>query len=198
MLSLPTKEYFQSSGWVEDKPPPIHIKNVDVDHLRTPFPQRASELRSVRSGSDFWADGRSRTPSSRAFTAGESHYFSDTDKSDPHMYHQHQMRSHTRQGQGTNESSQFTTTSEEDDNDSQGTETPGGDHDVDDGVVDEVGAQDAFISGMIFALSRRMCPGLPYTPAWNGEDESSSAGEDKRGRWKLDECLRCVCPFRNM
>ncbi|KAH9481381.1 hypothetical protein JR316_0005906 [Psilocybe cubensis] len=189
VLSLPTKEYFQSSGWVEDKPPPVQIKNTDVDHLRTPFPQRNSELRSVRSGSDFWADGRSRTPSSRGYTR-ESNYFSDTDISEPHMYHQHQIRSHTRQGQGTNESSQFTTTHEEDDNDSQGTERPGRDHDADDGVVDEVGAQDAFISGMIYALSRRICPGFPYTPAWSGEDDFSSAGEDGRGRWKLDECLR--------
>ncbi|PPQ69808.1 hypothetical protein CVT25_009745 [Psilocybe cyanescens] len=191
VLSLPTKEYFQSSGWVEDKPPPTHSKNVDVDHLRNPYPQQGPELRSVRSGSDFWADGRSRTPSSRAFTVGESHYFSDTDKSDKHhVHHQHQAKSHTRQGQGTNESSQFTSSNEEDDNDSQGTETPGGDHDGDDCILDEVGAQDAFISGMIFALSRRICPGLPYTPAWSGEDVSGSTGEDNRGRWKLDECLR--------
>lgn len=99
-------------------------------------------------------------------------------------------RAHTRQGEGTNESTQYTNTVEDDDHDSQGTETPGGDDD-DDGIIDEVGGQDAFISGMIFALSRRICPGLPYTPAWSGEDANGTAADD-RGRWKLDECLRCV------
>lgn len=189
VLSLPTKEYFQSSGWVEDRPPPSQTGVVNDGHLRNPsFPPHGFEVRSVRSGSDFWADGRSRTPSSRAFTAGDSHYLSDTgDESDKYPRY-HQERTHTRQGQGTNESSQFTTTSEDDDNDSEGTERPGG-HD-DDGIVDEVGAQDAFISGMIFALSRRLCPGLPYTPAWSGEDLSGLSGDDSRGRWKLDECLK--------
>lgn len=79
--------------------------------------------------------------------------------------------------------------SEEDDRDSEGTERPGG-HGNDDGIVDEIGPQDAFISGMIYALSRRLCPGLPWTPAWSGEDSSSP--EDDRGRWRLDECLRSV------
>ncbi|KDR76249.1 hypothetical protein GALMADRAFT_247545 [Galerina marginata CBS 339.88] len=192
VLSLPTKEYFQSSGWVEERPPPSQQTGPD-GRLENPFPQDVPEVRSVRSGSEFWADGRSRTPSSRAFTAGGSmsmsHYMSDTGDESRHQFHR--ARSHTRQGQGTNESSQYTTTTnEEDDNDSQGTERPGGDQDADDGVVDEVGAQDAFIAGMIFALSRRVCPGLPYTPAWTGEDVGGASGEDGRGRWRLDECLR--------
>lgn len=153
-----------------------------------------NEVQSVRSGSDFWADGRSRTPSSHAFTASGSHYrtsdFShESDKQ--HHPHPHQQnsggRSHTRQGQGTNESSQYMSDDYEHDEDSQRTERGA---DVDDGVVDEVGAQDAFIAGMIYALSRRICPGSPYTPSWNGEEDSSSNNES--GRWRLDECLRFV------
>ena len=93
--------------------------------------------------------------------------------------------SHKRQGQGTNESTQYTTATEDDDNDSQNTETPGGDRDE---IVDELGAQDAFIAGMIYALSRRICPGAPYTPSWHGEDTSTP--ESDKGRWRLDECLR--------
>lgn len=67
------------------------------------------------------------------------------------------------------------------------------DEDVDDGVVDEVGAQDAFVSGMIYALSRRILPGAPFTPSSHGEaDPSTSLGENDKNRWRLDECLRQV------
>jgi hypothetical protein len=54
--------------------------------------------------------------------------------------------------------------------------------------MDDVGVQDAFVAGMIYALSRRLAPGSPYTPSWTGEDASSA--ESERGRWRLDECLR--------
>lgn len=77
---------------------------------------------------------------------------------------------------------------EDDDNDSQGTEVPGGDNEDD--VIDEVGAQDAFVAGMIYALSRRIAPGSPYTPSWTGEDSDAGSSESERGRWRLDECLR--------
>ncbi|KAF9475393.1 hypothetical protein BDN70DRAFT_883759 [Pholiota conissans] len=186
VLSLPTKEYFQSSGWVEERPPP----QPRDDESRLNSFNGLHEVQSVRSGSDFWAGGRSRTPSSHAFTASQSHYMSDTDESGPVNHTFLRNRSHTRQGQGTNESSQYTQTTTEDhddDNDSQGTETP---QDRQDHIVDELGAQDAFIAGMIYALSRKICPGLPYTPAWSGEDDTGSATEDSRSRWKLDECLR--------
>ena len=199
VLSVPTKEYFQSSGWVEERlppppPPPASVAN-GAQHLNG-FAERGGEAPSVRSGSGFWAAGRA-TPSSNAFTAFGStggHYMSETDESDKSLARgafgagaRGAHRFHTRQGHGTNESSQFTQTTEEDDADSQGTEMPGREHEHD-GVVDEVGAQDAFIAGMIYALSRKMCPGLPYTPAWSGEDDASA--EDSRGRWRLDECLR--------
>jgi sugar/nucleoside kinase (ribokinase family) len=60
-------------------------------------------------------------------------------------------------------------------------------------LVDEVGAHDAFIAGMIYALSRRICPGPPYTPRASGRqdpDGSGTATDDVRARWRLDECLK--------
>lgn len=182
VLSLPTKEYFQSSGWVEDKPPPSRTTGHEESSGAN-----VTEVQSVRSGSEFWADGRSRTPS-RVFTGDGSHYLSDTgDESEKGRKSYMRILSHTRQGRGTNESSQYTT--EDDDNDSQGTERPGRDQDADADTVDEVGAQDAFIAGMIYSLSRRMCPGSPYTPSWTG-GEANGSSESERGRWRLDECLR--------
>ena len=173
---------------MEERPTQSPQRETDNNGIGNSFSGNVPEIQSVRSGSQFWADGRSRTPSSRAFTGSGSHY--DTGDESEKGQHRHRKRAHVRQSQGTNETSQYTTT-EDDDNDSQGTETPGGDQqDVDDGVVDEVGAQDAFIAGMIFALSRRLCPGLPYTPSWSGEDADGASSEDGRGRWKLDECLR--------
>jgi hypothetical protein len=56
--------------------------------------------------------------------------------------------------------------------------------------ADDVGAQDAFIAGMIYALSRRLLPGAPYAPGLSG---STEAQRSEGGRWKLDECLRYVC-----
>lgn len=68
-------------------------------------------------------------------------------------------------------------------------------------IVDEVGGQDAFVAGMIYALSRRMLPGEPYTPsavASNASDNVQTGGwepESERGdrwKWRLEECLRSV------
>ena len=52
-----------------------------------------------------------------------------------------------------------------------------------------VGSQDAFIAGMIYALSWRLLPGAPYTAGLSG---STEALRSEGGRWKLDECLRGV------
>jgi sugar/nucleoside kinase (ribokinase family) len=79
-----------------------------------------------------------------------------------------------------------------DDRGSQDTERGRGNTDSND-VVDEVGGYDAFLSGMIYALSRRICPGAPYTPSAGGREDLDGAGkanDDVRARWRLDECLR--------
>lgn len=197
VLSLPTKEYFQSSGWVEDRPLLTQNSNSNPSRGREKDRHQSgntTEVHSVRSGSDFWADGRSRTPSSSAFTAGGSQYMSDIGNdsgmglSSPSFS---RSRSRVRAPEHRGSSSRYHT-EDDDDNDSQGTEMPSGDHDADDGVVDEVGAQDAFVAGMIYSLSRRITPGPPYTPSAGGEDTNGSLPESERGRWRLDECLRYV------
>ncbi|KAF9030991.1 hypothetical protein BDZ89DRAFT_1064314 [Hymenopellis radicata] len=169
-----SEEYFQSSGWVEDRAvsssshkatarvPRGREIDANVDSLVT----ESTDVRSVRSGSDFWADGRSRTPSSSAYTTASG------------------SRAHSEVPSGN---SRATYHDDDDDHDSTGTEVP----DTDDNVVDEVGAQDAFVAGMIYSLSRRIMPGAPYTPSAGGEDVRSGANPDNdRGRWRLDECLR--------
>ncbi|TFK40380.1 hypothetical protein BDQ12DRAFT_648870 [Crucibulum laeve] len=188
VLSLPTKEYFQSSGWVEERNAQAS-NGTGLQRDRGPEPGNITEVQSVRSGSEFWADGRSRTPSSSAFTA-RSQYMSDLN--DSGVVHGNSFsRSRSRSnGQANNRNSNYTTEEDHDDNDSQGTEMPGGGEPDDDGVVDEVGAQDAFIAGMIYALSRRIMPGSPYTPSWSGEETGTSSAEMEKGRWRLDECLR--------
>ena len=85
-------------------------------------------------------------------------------------------------------------TDEQDDDDvddgaSQATEVAGGTRGEEE-VVDEVGAQEAFIAGMIYALSRRLMPG-PQSP-WSPVQVPSAdeiADVDK-GRWRLEECLK--------
>ncbi|KAJ7158735.1 hypothetical protein C8R46DRAFT_957377 [Mycena filopes] len=180
VLSLPTKEYFQSSGWVEERPkaPPTPTRG------RRDGDAGESEGGSVRSGSQFWA-GRQSGASSSTFTASQSISEGNTDtwhSSPSYSRSQSQYRVGGDSGHGRSRS-------DEDDNDSQGTEVPDDEEDPDAGVVDEVGAQDAFVAGMIYALSRKITPGPPYTPSSGGEVTGANSHED-RGRWRLDECLR--------
>lgn len=162
VLSLPTKEYFQSSGWVENEPPSTAAQPAVPDpsprHQHAHHHQLSEEVQSLRSGSEFWADGRSRTPSSAAWGSlgTQSQYLS----------------------------SSFYSEEDDNDDDSQGTEVPAEEKEE---VIDEVGAQDAFVAGMIFALSRRVLPGAPYTPGSSGSDDG---GRTVEGKWRLDECLR--------
>jgi len=178
VLSLPTKEYFQSSGWVEER------NTAAQAGERGRKTDRGVESRSVRSGSDFWAGHRSRTPSSSEFTAGDNSGMGLS--SDPSHSHSH-SHSHAHSHSVPRPSYK---SDDEDDNDSQGTEVPGDAEDGDRGVVDEVGAQDAFVAGMIYALSRRIAPGSPYTPSAGGENVNVHSAESDRGKWRLDECLR--------
>jgi hypothetical protein len=179
VLSLPTREYFQSSGWVEERPPQS-TGAMDAPGMMN-YPEESPEVRSVRSGSGFWADGRSRTPSSHAFTSHASHFMSYEESEKGHSFKG--RGSHRRHGYG-NESGEYYL--DDEDNDSEGTETPA--RNSDESLVDDVGAQDAFIAGMIYALTRRICPGLPYTPAWSGEEVDGSTPDTFR--WRLDECLK--------
>ena len=157
VLSLPTKEYFQSSGWVR---PPTHratSKNPDT------------RPRSVTSDSVFWADGGADHSSSSNFTLTGNNRDSGTVPVSPSYDHHH-----------------------EEDNDSEGTETGDNITQEDEDVIDEIGAQEAFVAGMIFALTRKILPGEPYTP------RSTTPGyptNEEKGKWRLEECLKCVTPF---
>jgi sugar/nucleoside kinase (ribokinase family) len=79
---------------------------------------------------------------------------------------------------------------DDDDNDSDGTET--GRDEPEEDVIDEVGAQDAFVAGMIYALSRKMVPGHPYTPhsPSTAATARADASDRDKGRWRLEECLK--------
>ncbi|KAG6812958.1 hypothetical protein H0H92_015077 [Tricholoma furcatifolium] len=175
VLSLPTKEYFQSSGWVEEQTSSSKVATGNNRGRQSP-----TEL-SVRSGSDFWAGARGHTPTSSAYFSADMSDFGNESGPSYSTSSSGQKRARSRRR----------TTDDDDDNDSQGTEIPGGEDDHD-GIVDEVGAHDAFIAGMIYALSRCIAPGFPYTPAWTREDSSAGSPESERGRWRLDECLRLM------
>ncbi|KAG8985146.1 hypothetical protein FRB90_004911 [Tulasnella sp. 427] len=74
----------------------------------------------------------------------------------------------------------------------------------DDDVIDESGADDAFVAGMIYSLSRRVLPNPTYSPVQPPATQSQSGAGGKlpaaaqamleddleRGRWRLEECLR--------
>lgn len=155
VLSLPTREYFQSSGWVR---PPTHratSKNPDT------------RPRSVTSDSVFWADGGiDHSSSSSNFSLAGNKRDSGTDPVSSSYDHDH-----------------------EEDNDSEGTETGDNVTHEDEDVIDEIGAQEAFIAGMIFALARQILPGEPYTP--HSTTSGYSVNEEK-GKWRLEECLKWV------
>lgn len=162
VLSIPTREYFQSSSWVEEKSPP-------TSDARPLSIANTNEAVSVRTGSDFWAGAHTTSDSTYSGGAG-----------------------HTTTPSASTVPSSEQTTHEEDDADSQGTER--GDA-SDDEVVDEVGAQDAFVAGMIYALSRSLAPGTLYSPAVAKEALGMQRPpEPYYGKWRLDECLRCVAP----
>lgn len=197
VLSMPTKEYFQSSGWVDTSLPPSAPSPTPsgpaVQPSATPE-KRHGEVQSVRSGSDFWAMGH-HTESSSEFTAG----LLSSASSDPNspmtsrapLHHHstpvrnHRQRRTRRAAQSDSESS-----------DSDGTQMPSGARVAgggnagsnsnasggatsqtpsQQGIVDEIGAQDAFVAGMMYALSRRMVPGEPYTPAAVSKDGNAVA-----------------------
>lgn len=180
VLSLPTREYFQSSSWVEERPPPVPTSPGLQDGRPT------SDLRSVRSGSDFWADGRSRSSSSNTFTLPQNSdgYIEGNSTELDRSFSSSSQHIHSGFRRHSSE-----TDNDDDERASQGTERGQGDTND---AIDEVGAHDAFIAGMIYALSRRICPGAPYTPSAGGREDDGmhGTGDDVRARWRLDECLR--------
>ncbi len=198
-LSLPTREYFQSSGWSAPPTPVSSTSSASAAHTPTTTPSKGArhhqEAPSVRSGSGFWAAGHDSSHGSSAFSASQMRHLADNSASSAEASGQRHA--------GDNDSG----------DDSDGTEIAGGSSNdgsrAQHGAAgqaaplgargkqqqaqkqrgDDVGAHDAFIAGMIYALSRRLLPGAPYSPGLAGVTD---AQRTEGGRWKLDECLRCA------
>ena len=207
LLSLPTSEYLQSSGWSPTRPNPNAHAHGNGNGNRGASNGTRDGVESVRSGSDFWAGG----PADGSFTsrgsAGAGVGASASASG----------RSHRRLPSGESfHPMDDDDDEEEEEEEEQGGEHAGGDADGDgdgdgDGrqtpqpeeraqeeeELDEEGAHAAFVAGMIWALSRRVLPGPPYVPGPgpDGPEAKAKDGAADLGiRWRLDECLRCV-PF---
>ncbi|PAV23078.1 hypothetical protein PNOK_0014500 [Pyrrhoderma noxium] len=202
LLSVPTREYLQSSGWVDDSPDekamrPLSTISTDagVSGIGMTDVNAIGAIGSVRSGSGFWAAGHragSGTSSSAYTFTGFSAALSST-----------QSHSGYEEGGGVRDSYGMSEIPEgaedEGENDTEtGREKKGGkggkdgEGEDDDDDRDELAAQDAFIAGMIFALSQRIVPGPPYAPntAPYAQMYNSGLGLDDRGKWRLEDCLR--------
>lgn len=163
-----------------------------------------TDNQSVRSGSDYWAGDH--TESSSTFTA-------DLLSSTPQRhgrgaaYEETPKPSKQKGGRAKNGKRAAYRSPDRDDGDSSDSDGTiaghgGGqrqDADAPRGrpqpppsneIVDEVGAQDAFVAGMMWALSRRLLPGEPYTPSAVPRDGTAADADRERGRWRLEECLR--------
>ena len=174
LLSVPTREYLQSSGWVDDEPRSTRPLSTISDAPSGPD-GAVGAVGSVRSGSGFWAAGHrtGSNTSSSAFTA-----FSAIQSSNAH-----------ESSFGSSGMTDIPEIRAEDvDRDSQGTEVGGGGK-RDTESRDEAAAQDAFIAGMVYALSQRILPGPPYAPTGTYAPKNI---EIERGKWKLEDCLRYV------
>ena len=202
-MSVPSKEYFQSSGWVDTSAPPQPAATQPAAPLSPTTrtgDSRQGEVQSVRSGSDFWAVGH-HTESSSEFTANLLSSSDPSSPTPPRLFPQRASHSHRRPRRTGNVDS--------DSSDSEGTQiagprrttnhgpSPSASVQSPNGVVDEVGAQDAFVAGMMYALTRRLLPGEPYTPSAVVREGNTVTvrgtepdSQRERGRWRLEECLR--------
>ncbi|KAH9850399.1 hypothetical protein C2E23DRAFT_309141 [Lenzites betulinus] len=204
VLSVPTREYFQSTGWIDTSTPAPASEPVRPNSSQS---SRAGEadMQSVRTGSDFWAGAGNHTESSSTFTA-------DLLSTPPRPGrggkapedNSRQSKQQGRAKNGKRAAHKSRGRDEGDSSDSDGTQIAGHGGGLRQSpeaprarplpsaneVVDEVGAQDAFVAGMMWALSRRLLPGEPYTPSAVLADGTVADADRERGRWRLEECLR--------
>ncbi|THH09641.1 hypothetical protein EW145_g1870 [Phellinidium pouzarii] len=211
-FSVPTREYLQSSGWVDDDPAlqamrPLSTVTASDSSGDAPGADPRA-VGSVRSGSGFWAAGH-RTgsgTSSSAFTAssglGSGPQSSGLRDSSGYMYGDFGALG------GMSDIPEHVALEDADvDHDSQGTEVGNG-HKQETGSAkerkrakkdmhDEAAAQDAFIAGMIYSLGQRILPGSPYTPSAASYSQAYGSNnlDFDRGRWKLEDCLRFASEF---
>lgn len=232
VLSVPTREYFQSSGWVEPPRPDTHPTSPNGGHqdLQDDLGSE-QDIESVRSASTFWAGAGHHTESSSEFTTSAVQRFNSlsSSASDPssnatprgNARHKARHRRRDRDDDSSSSDSDGTQIAGQNGRGSNSSAGLNGGNQPNrprpapdpNGVVDEVGASDAFIAGMMYALTRRMLPGEPYTPSavQKGRDGNvtgvagangtmrgapgAGAAVDMdmvRGKWRLEECLRSV------
>jgi hypothetical protein len=223
-LSVPTREYFQSSGWTAPPTPvadtsPSSITPTTPSALRHLHPHNGVvEAQSVRSGSGFWAAGHDSSHGSSAYSASQlrqlsgrsdlSHSISAavSAEAEPHADDSGDDSDGTEiAGESSNGSRAAhgpSTTPAQPRGQQSGhpgpqqppqiqTQQPQPQQNTQSQTqrAEDIGAQDAFIAGMIYALSKRLLPGAPYAPGQSGSG-AAEASRSEGGRWKLDECLR--------
>ncbi|KZW02064.1 hypothetical protein EXIGLDRAFT_736782 [Exidia glandulosa HHB12029] len=212
LLSVPTREYFQSSGWTEPElerqpPPPPPQRAARDRSQRRPAPRSRSrpaasssttaarfaderrELQSVRSGSQFWADGRG-TPGTGVGT--EHLGLRDWDLDPQGKRSEELWRRQMRQQDDIYDETSFDANADDDDDDNRTEDgrSPGF-HPTSSWpepqaqAPDESGAQNAFVAGMMYALTKRVLPRAPYSPVSDPE-----AWHPREGPWRLEECLK--------
>lgn len=172
VLSLPTREYFQSSGWVDSE--------AELERSsQNGYDGRESVL------SSSWRTAKSSTTSTSYSSSSASSYTSAASASQASQSTASQYSSTA--SSSSNSSSAPTARGKnaiDGDAHDSGTETE------DDTDHEAAGTYDAFVAGMIYALSRKILPGLPYTPESAAIAEGRVLDEMPKPRWRLDECLR--------
>ncbi|KAI0245635.1 hypothetical protein BJV78DRAFT_1287383 [Lactifluus subvellereus] len=194
-LSVPTREYFQSSGWTAPPTPagaasPSSSSTISASTNATPSAPRrarvgsgAEEAESVRTGSGFWAAGHDSSHGSSAFSASQL------------------LQLTSPQADDLGDDSDGTEIVVDSNNDGLGAAVHAtvvltwGQQPLQQQqqqqqqrqCMDNAEAQSAFVLGMIYKLNHQLLPGAPYTPSLAGAVE---AQRTDGGQWKLDECLR--------
>ncbi|KAH9059654.1 hypothetical protein EDB87DRAFT_1620735 [Lactarius vividus] len=180
-LSVPTREYFQSSGWSAPPTPATSTSpSSPLSATTTPstpgrhHPRSGEEAQSVRSGSGFWAAGHESSQGSSAFSAS-------------------QLRHLAEQSASTSVSAPPQAADNDSGDDSDCTEIAGGSSNDGSraqgpaGQTPASGARGKQQPRSSAQTIRRVLPGAPYVPGLAG---STEAQRTEGGRWKLDECLR--------
>ena len=177
---MPTREYLQSSGWVDEEPRSTRpLSTISDDPSGAFSDSHGAGVGSVRSGSGFWAAGHraGSGTSSSAFTA-----FSAAQSS--------QLRD-SYIDSGLSDSPRVRAGGADPDRESQLTEMGAKNQEESLEAYDEAAAQDAFMAGMIFTLGQRILPGYPYSPATSHTMQNTATGADSdKGKWRLEDCLR--------
>ncbi|KAG8969343.1 hypothetical protein FRC03_003444 [Tulasnella sp. 419] len=183
LLSTPTKEYFQSSAFVPDK------NDLEGDVLF------GGEFESVRSSTIMGSVSvqSSGAPSSHGHGSRQqqghvpTRSASSSAPTQPANWGKDAKIKRRRDAVNPKSTRRSGESSSDESDEDDATETASS---ADEDVVDETGADDAFVAGMIYALSRRILPNPLFTPIQPKPPSTTADIDMERGRWRLEECLR--------